>query len=229
MNNSKYRNTLIAAGIAATLGLGAIGCGQRTDQSSTQAGTQAGATQDVSDSAITSGVKAKLATDSNLAASDITVTTENGTVTLTGTVSDTAARSAAESATRSYAGVSNVNNRLSVQGATGDATRTAGDTARATGDAASRTASDAAQATGDAAERAGQAVSDTWITTKVKSVLLADSDASGLDISVETNDGVVTLEGELTSQADLDHVTALVMDVEGVKRVRTNALTIASR
>ena len=222
MNNSNYRNTLIAAGIAATLGLGAAGCGQRTDQASTQTGTQAGATQEVSDSAITSGVQAQLARDSNLAASDITVTTENGTVTLTGTVSDTAARSAAESATRSYAGVRNVNNRLSVQGVTGDATRTAGDTAR-------RTAGDAARATGDAAERAGQAVSDTWITTKVKSVLLADSDASGLDVSVETNDGVVNLEGELDSQAELDHVTALVMDVEGVTRVNTNALTVARR
>jgi hyperosmotically inducible periplasmic protein len=82
----------------------------------------------------------------------------------------------------------------------------------------------AAMATGDAA---AQAVSDTWITTKVKSVLLADSEAKGLDVQVDTKDGVVTLEGELTSQAAVDHVKALAMDVEGVKAVNTTALTVA--
>ena len=188
MNNSKYRNTLIAAGIAATLGLGAAGCGQRTDDSSTQTGTRTGETQtqDVSDSA-----------DSRTGDTYRTGETRTGE-TRTG------------------------------ETRTSGTDTMAGDT-RSAGDSASRTASDAAQATGDAAERAGQAVSDTWITTKVKSVLLADSDASGLDLSVETNDGVVTLEGELTSQESLDHVRTLVMDVEGVRRVDVNALTVARR
>ena len=89
---------------------------------------------------------------------------------------------------------------------------------------AAKTTGQAAMATGDAA---AQAVSDTWITTKIKSVLLADSDAKGLDVNVNTKDGVVTLEGELTSQAAVDHVKALAMDVEGVKAVNTTALTVA--
>jgi hyperosmotically inducible protein len=72
-------------------------------------------------------------------------------------------------------------------------------------------------------------MSDTWITTKVKSVLLADSDAKGLDVGVDTKDGVVTLEGELTTQAAVDHVKALAMDVEGVKGVDASALTVARR
>jgi hyperosmotically inducible periplasmic protein len=205
MTSSIYRNGLIVAGIAATLGLGAAGCGKTADQSS----RQAGATQDITDTAITAGVKAKLAMERDLDSSDITVATADGTVTLTGSVSNAAAKSAAESAARSVAGVSDVSNRLSVSSpSVAAATRTVGEGIAATGDAAT------------------QAASDTWITTKVKSVLLADSDAKGLDVKVSTKDGVVTLEGELTSQAAVDHVKALAMDVEGVKSVNTTALTV---
>lgn len=208
MTNSYYRNALIVAGITATLGLGAAGCGKPADQSS----EQAGATQGITDAAITTGVKAKLALDSNLDSSDISVTTTNGTVTLTGTVKDAAARAAAETATRSFAGVTNVSNRLSVQSTTVGA--------------AAKTTGEAVMATGDAAQ---QAISDTWITTKIKSVLLADSEAKGLDVKVDTKDGVVTLEGELASQAAVDHVKALAADVEGVKRVNATSLTVARR
>jgi hyperosmotically inducible periplasmic protein len=102
---------------------------------------------------------------------------------------------------------------------------------RAAAGPAKPTVAEAAKDTGAAAkatgEAAAQAVSDTWITTKIKSVLLADSDAKGLDVNVNTKDGVVTLEGELTSQAAVDHVKALAMDVEGVKAVNTTALTVA--
>ncbi len=45
------------------------------------------------------------------------------------------------------------------------------------------------------AEQAGEAVSDTWITTKVKSALLAGDATPGMDIEVETKDGVVSLSG----------------------------------
>jgi hyperosmotically inducible periplasmic protein len=89
---------------------------------------------------------------------------------------------------------------------------------------AAKTTGDAAKATGDAA---AQAVSDTWITTKVKSVLLADSDAKGLDVEVHTKDGVVTLEGVLASQESIDHVKKLAGQVEGVKRVEAYRLTVA--
>ena len=41
-------------------------------------------------------------------------------------------------------------------------------------------------ATNDRVEKAGDAVSDTWITTKVKSSLLADDATPGMDIEVET-------------------------------------------
>lgn len=206
MTNSICRNTLIVVGIAATLGLGAAGCDNAADQSS----KQAGATQDITDTAITAGVKAKLALARDLDSSDITVATANGTVTLTGSVNDAAARSAAETATRSIAGVTSVNNRLSVSSPSVAA--------------AAKSTGEAAMATGDAA---AQAVSDTWITTKIKSVLLADSEAKGLDVHVDTKDGVVSLEGALATQAAVDHVTTLAQGVEGVKRVNSTALNVA--
>ena len=49
-----------------------------------------------------------------------------------------------------------------------------------------------------------QPVSDTWITTKVKADLLASSDVSGLDISVETSNGTVSLSGDVETQAQID-------------------------
>jgi hyperosmotically inducible periplasmic protein len=206
MNNPRYRNVLIAVGVAAALSIGAVGCSKSPDSASKQAGSS----QAITDTAITTGVKAKLALARDLDSSDISVTTVNGLVTLTGSVNNTAARSAAETTTRSVAGVTNVSNRLSVP------TPTVAEAAKSTGEAV--------KATGEAA---GQAMSDTWITTKIKSVLLADSDAKGLDVKVDTKDGVVTLEGVLATQGAVDHVKRLAGDVEGVKRVNANSLTVA--
>src|SRR5690606_15544843 len=61
-----------------------------------------------------------------------------------------------------------------------------------------------------------QPVDDTWITTKVKSSLLADSDVAGLDINVETVNGVVTLTGEVDQQAQVEHATRIARGIEGV-------------
>lgn len=69
---------------------------------------------------------------------------------------------------------------------------------------------------------------DTWITTKVKSSLLADSDVSGLDIDVETVNGVVTLSGQVDQQMQIDEATRIAREIQGVTDVRTTALTVGS-
>ena len=69
---------------------------------------------------------------------------------------------------------------------------------------------------------------DTWITTKVKSSLLADSDVSGLDIEVETVNGVVTLSGQVDQQMQIDEATRIAREIEGVTDVRTTALTVGA-
>ncbi|MET0327754.1 MAG: BON domain-containing protein [Luteimonas sp.] len=68
---------------------------------------------------------------------------------------------------------------------------------------------------------------DTWITTKVKSSLLADSDVSGLDIQVETVNGVVTLTGNVDQQAQIAEATRIAREIEGVTNVVTTGLTTA--
>jgi hyperosmotically inducible periplasmic protein len=201
MNIALYRNTLIAAAVAATFGLGATACSETADYSSKQARSNS-ATEALSDTAITSNVKAKLATDSSIRSSDISVSTANGVVTMEGYVSDAAARSSAERTARSAKGVTRVDNRLSM-------------------------ASDSMAATTTTADDAQDAMSDTWITTKVKASLLADDEAKGFDVEVETKDGVVTLQGELDNRQAIDHVKKIAAGIEGVKSVNVAAMTVS--
>ncbi|MEL1265788.1 BON domain-containing protein [Pseudoxanthomonas putridarboris] len=74
-----------------------------------------------------------------------------------------------------------------------------------------------------------QPVSDTWITTKVKADLLATENVSGLDIKVETVNGVVTLTGAVANQAQKDKAMEVARNIEGVTRVDDSGLTLASR
>lgn len=59
---------------------------------------------------------------------------------------------------------------------------------------------------------------DSWITTRVKSMLLSDSDVSGLNIKVTTEDGDVFLMG-LASALEADKAVEIARHVDGVKRV----------
>jgi hyperosmotically inducible protein len=68
-----------------------------------------------------------------------------------------------------------------------------------------------------------QPVNDTWITTKVKTELVAASGVPGTDISVETVNGVVKLSGNVTA-AQAQKAASIARNVDGVKRVDTSAL-----
>ncbi|RUO62201.1 BON domain-containing protein [Pseudidiomarina insulisalsae] len=82
----------------------------------------------------------------------------------------------------------------------------------------------AQQDVGHAAEDPSDHVSDAAITAQVQSALLAK--ASGMQVNVQTNGGVVTLSGEVPSAADIKAIERIVRDVNGVKEVR-NELTIS--
>ena len=66
--------------------------------------------------------------------------------------------------------------------------------------------------------------SDAWLTTKVKTILLFHRNVSAMT-EVNTKDGIVTLQGEATSQAQKDLTTEYAKDVEGVKDVK-NEMTV---
>ena len=67
--------------------------------------------------------------------------------------------------------------------------------------------------------------SDAWLTTKVKSTLLFHRSVSAIT-KVNTKDGIVTLQGDATTQAQKDLTTEYVKDVEGVKDVN-NEMTVS--
>ena len=73
-----------------------------------------------------------------------------------------------------------------------------------------------------AAEAPGKAVSDTWITTKVKSELVADKEVGATHIHVKTTEGVVTLTGTAKSQGNIDRAVEDANKVKGVKSVVNN-------
>jgi osmotically-inducible protein OsmY len=82
---------------------------------------------------------------------------------------------------------------------------------------------------GDSIERrtdqAGQAISDASITTSVKSKYLLDDTLKGLQISVNTDQGVVNLTGTVQNDAAKELATQIAQGTEGVVRV-DNQLTI---
>ena len=69
--------------------------------------------------------------------------------------------------------------------------------------------------------------SDTWLYLKVKSTLAYHSSVSGYNTQVELKQGVVTLKGEATSEAQKELTTEYAKDVEGVKEVK-NEMTVAA-
>jgi hyperosmotically inducible periplasmic protein len=70
------------------------------------------------------------------------------------------------------------------------------------------------------------AVSDSAITTKVKTNLLADPMVGALAIDVHTTDGVVSLNGVVSSGQERQRVVQIAQGVEGVKRVDARNLII---
>lgn len=68
---------------------------------------------------------------------------------------------------------------------------------------------------------------DAWITAKVKSEFATTKGVDATDISVSTNDGVVTLSGHVGSAAEKTKAEQVARAVKGVKSVDTSGLTLA--
>lgn len=82
-------------------------------------------------------------------------------------------------------------------------------------------------ATNDTMKEAGDATSDTWITTKVKSSLLAEDATPGMDIEVETKDGVVSLSGTVATEAEREAAINTAKSIKGVRDVAADGLKAA--
>jgi hyperosmotically inducible periplasmic protein len=66
---------------------------------------------------------------------------------------------------------------------------------------------------------AGEVVDDVTIQTRLKSALLRDPEIKGLLINTQVRQGVVTVEGRVTSREQQQRVVALATAIRGVVAV----------
>ena len=158
----------------------------------------------IDDSAITAAIRSKLVWSKNTDGLETRISTKGGKVTLTGNAESGAAKDLAGRLAQNTRGVSSVDNQLVVTGIKPLL----------------------ASPLEGTQQKAGTDISDSWITTKVKSTLLYSSNVSSSDIAVSTNGGVVTLTGKVKSGAERALAIELVQNVRGVKDVRTKGLTL---
>lgn len=104
----------------------------------------------------------------------------------------------------------------------------AGDGAAASsgGPASAATTDNVKADTRKAVSNTKQFAADSWITTKVKSEILADDVSKGFNVSATTIDGVVVLQGTLGNRDAIARVREIAERVEGVKAVDTTGIQV---
>jgi len=192
-NNISLRTLLLSAGLACGLGIG-----MQAYAMDVTAPPGAHAEGSVSDAGLTANVKSRLASVPSLKGADIRVSSKDGVVTLSGTVSDPHAKFAAVAAVVSMEGVRVLDDELK----TPPTSRMVAET---------KTAKTTKVTTKHAA-------SDSRITAQVQE-LLADRIPARYKVDVTTTDGVVFLKGDLMDGDMIERVRGMVVKVDGVKSV----------
>jgi len=159
--------------------------------------------QVIDDATIVAAIKSKLTWNKHTSGLSTDVSAKSGVVVLTGIADSEGSKKMAGRLAMSTRGVVSVENQLAVS--------------------AKPSISDNAKST---AHEAGVTVSDSWITTKVKSTLLYSSNVDSSGITVSTNSGVVTLGGKAASGTERALAIELTKNVRGVKSVSSKALLI---
>jgi osmotically-inducible protein OsmY len=156
------------------------------------------------DATLTATIKSKLLWNTSTRDLHGSVATENGVVTLKGKAPTADAKLLAGSLASNTEGVYQVNNLISLGAADTSTTR----------------AETAAKTTEDA-------LSDAWITSKVKASLLYSRSLDGLTINVETHTGMVSLSGDVGSSEERTVALELARNIRGVRGVDADLLKVA--
>lgn len=143
---------------------------------------------------------------------DIEIDVNDGVATLRGSVDNTVERDLAEELALGVDNIKKVDNKLTVN---------------PNSDQSANPASDKMPSKdfSDTGRDFMQKVEDANVTAKVKSQLLWNSNTDGLDISVTTRGGVVTLSGEVKSDAESQLAAQIARNTNGVIEVN-NTLQI---
>lgn len=152
-----------------------------------------------SDAGVTAMVKSKLAGDDFVRGRNINVDTKDHVVKLTGEVRTEQEKTIAIDIAKRTAGVSNVIDNLTVASELRPAPTTG--------------------TLGEPAASAERVEGDRAIASEVKGRLRGDPMLRTLDIDVDTIAGVVTLKGDVPTQAEHDRAVDIVRQSDGVMRV----------
>jgi hyperosmotically inducible periplasmic protein len=210
---TQFKNCLLAAAITTGLAFTAPAVVLAGDYDKDKPKTERTVGQTIDDATITASVKSKLLADERTEGFDINVDTHNGKVTLRGGADSEAAKMAAAQLARTVDGVSGVDNMI-VVAAEGTQARQAANTATASGKAR------------ETMSQTGEVIDDAWITSKVKSKLIADSNVPGTDITVETKANVVHLRGVVATNELRAEAIRIAETTEGVRNVIADQLTV---
>jgi hyperosmotically inducible protein len=131
---------------------------------------------------------------------DIRVKVENANAILTGKVANDAQKAEAGKLAK-IDGVARVDNQIAIDK---DADKTLMDHAK------------------NGMRKTGEAVTDTWITTKVKWFFMGDDLLKGSHIDVDTKDRVVTLNGTVKTETGRKQAVRLAQETDGVTKVVDN-------
>ncbi len=160
---------------------------EQRDQSATQGDTW-----------ITTSVRSRYFADNSVKGRDIDVSTQDGVVTLTGTVDSDAERTQAIRIAEGVDGVKRVDAQLQVRGAE----------ARQ-------------QPAAQTAEKALGTLDAGWITTKIQAQYFADDHVKPWNVDVDTaRTGVVTLRGDVDSEQARQAAVRIARSTEGVREVK---------
>jgi len=86
---------------------------------------------------------------------------------------------------------------------------------------------DVAAKAGQKAEKAEESSWDSWTTAAVKLRLLSNREVPGLDINVDTHDGVVTLFGSVPNQNTKSLAEKLALEANGTRLVKNQLQIVA--
>lgn len=158
----------------------------------------------IDDATITSAVKSKLLWSKYADGLATNVDTEFGKVVLKGTADSKQAKELAGRLAQNTRGVLEVDNQLVVN--SNQVTMT--------------------EKAKSSVKNVGQEISDSWITTKVKTTFLYSIKVDSSSIQVSTNKGVVQLTGKVDSSLERNLAIDLASSLRGVKRVDATGLTL---
>lgn len=172
---------------------------------------------DATDDERARSIESQLSTDAVLRDDQITIEVTGKRVRLSGSVDTADERTHAEEVVRQSDPTLTVENLLQ----TSDDTKppAAKPPAATTGDKVSESTRRAGKKAEKVATEAGEMITDGWITSKVKTQLVAADGVHASAINVDTNDKTVTLRGQVRSEAERRKVVKIARETRGVERV----------